>query len=68
MQGRARASPWFRANVLGVISPKIKITIVAKPTEIATASSAKYREAIEVVNAATKLFTKLLPTKIVVKM
>ena len=65
MMAKTSFSAWALAKVLGIISPKMRITIVVIPVLILTTSDLKYLEEIIVTKLAARMFAILLPTKIV---
>ena len=60
---RESLSAFAVANVLGVISPKMRIAIVRIPVTIPTAPFPNILMARAVARAAEKLFTRLLPIR-----
>ena len=63
---RAKPSAYFKASVLGVISPKIKIKKVRPPVINPSDADPNTRMPHMVATIVAKTFTKLLPSKIAI--
>ncbi|EIA39296.1 hypothetical protein RLTM_05269 [Thermus parvatiensis] len=64
---RAMASAWWTARDLGVISPKKRMRKVIAPVATPTPAEPKAWVASSVTRAVAAMFTRLLPTRMVVR-